>query len=470
MADRARLAVVGGDIVSEAGVFAATVLVGEDGTIAGLLAPGERVTADEVIDAAGLLVFPGGVDAHVHLNDPGLTESEDFYTGTAGAAAGGATTVLEMPQTAPLVDSPATFRDKLEAVAPKAVVDFGLWSALVPGNSDDPGQLGAVVAAGAVALKAFFCETPEMPRVNGSQLARGLRHARRLGVPVAVHSESQAVIDLETDRLRGRGVHDVQTVALSRPPEAERAAVLEVLELARASGGRLHLVHISDPATVDAIVAARRSGVDVSIETCPHYLTLSRDELTRSGVWAVCQPPLNAEDAVEGLWEALRLDLIDTIGSDHCAYTWEQKNPADRWHVAPGINGLQVSLPVLLDGALRRGVPLATVARVFSANPARRFSLAPRKGAVLPGADADLVLVDLRRTTEVAAGALFTRCPGTVYDGMSFAGRVVRTMVRGTTVYVDDGRPRIEVEPGFGRFLRPASAIDSGEPRLPRTA
>jgi allantoinase len=294
-----------------------------------------------------------------------------------------------------------------------------------------------------------------MPRLSGEQLATAFRTARGLGIPFAVHSESQAIIDLERERLRRQSANDLLSVARSRPPEAEREAVRQVVELARASRARLHLVHISDPETVVMIVRARLAGVDVSIETCPHYLSLSREDLERIGVWGVCQPPLNGPGAVDGMWRVLQLGYIDNIASDHCAYTWEEKNPTDAWAVAPGINGIQLSLPVVVHEARRRGVPLNLVARLFSANPARRFSLYPKKGAILPGSDADLVFVDPESSLKVAANRLFTRCPGSAYDGMSFQSRVVRTMLRGTTVYSDDGGPRIEVEPGFGESLRP---------------
>lgn len=449
---RATMAVVGGRIVTESAVFDATILI-HDGKIAGLMDPASPVSAQSVLDASGLLIFPGGVDTHSHLNDPGLTESEDFLTGTSGAAAGGYTTVLEMPQTIPLVDSVETFIQKLEAVSPKAVVDFGLYCALVPANCADAGALREIAEAGAIALKAFVCSTPEMPTVTESQLARGLSNASRFGLPVAVHCESQAVIDFERDRLQPAPSQDVNAVADSHPVEAEQEAVRSALAVARMSGGALHLVHMSDPSTVELATRAKLDRVDVSVETCPHYLTLTKDDLERAGGWGICFPPLRTAAAVEGLWRALRLGFIDSVGSDHCAYTLAQKVTADPWQVLPGINGIQLALPVLVHGALQRGVPLTWVAKVFSASPARRFSLYPQKGVVVPGADADLVFVDVGSSITARATELFTRCPGTVYEGMTFGARIRRTMVRGSTVYVDDGEPAIVAQPGSGRFL-----------------
>ncbi len=449
----ASTAVVGGKLVTESAVFEATVFVDEEGRISGLVDPRVPVSAEQTLDASGSLVFPGGVDSHSHLNDPGLTASEDFLTGTSGAAAGGYTTVLEMPQTLPLVDSVETFEQKLQAVAPKAVVDFGLYCALVPGNCDDPDALQAIAEAGAVALKSFVCDTPEMPTMSESQLAKGMGNARRLGLPVAVHCESQAVIDFHTERLWREGPPDVYMVAGTHPLEAEQESVRAALAVAGMSGGSLHLVHMSDPSTVELASVAKLHGVDVSVETCPHYLTLTREDLHRVSGWGLCFPPLRTAAAVEGMWRALQLGFIDNVGSDHSAYTKDQKVTADPWKVLPGINGIQLALPVLVHGAMQRGIPLTTVAKAFSTGPARRFSLHPRKGDIRPGSDADLVFVDIESSITARAEDLYTRCPGTAYEGMTFDARVVRTMVRGATVYVDEGEPAILAKPGSGAFL-----------------
>ena len=449
----AATAVVGGTVVTEAGVFEGTVLISPGGTISGLVSPGVPVAAAETLDVSGLHVFPGGVDTHSHFNDPGLTESEDFLTGTSGAAAGGYTTVLEMPQTLPLVDSVETFLEKLDAVRQKAVVDFGLYCALVPRISSDEDALDQIAKAGAIGLKGFVCDTPEMPQLSASQLARGLQNANRVGLRVAIHAESQAIIDINTERLRREGVPDPYAVAGAHPVAAEEEAVRMVLTVAKAVGGSIHLVHLTDPATVRLASQAKSDGVDVSIETCPHYLALTREDMKASGGWGLCYPPLRTKEAVNGLWTALKLGQIDAIGSDHCAYRLEEKVASDPWQVLPGITGVQYALPVLVHEALQRGVPLSAVARAFSANPARNFSLYPKKGDIRPGADADLVLVDINSEITARAEDMFTRCPGTVYEGMTFGARVRRTMVRGRTTYVDEGRPEIVVPPGSGMFL-----------------
>jgi allantoinase len=290
-----------------------------------------------------------------------------------------------------------------------------------------------------------------------SDLIVGLTNARKIGRTVAVHCESQAVIDFHTERLRQAKAKDVYELAAARPPEAEAEAVRAVLALAKISGGSLHLVHMSDPTTVEFADSAKREGVDVSIETCPQYLILTKEDLKRITVWGVCQPPLHTDTAVKGMWKVLKKGLIDNVASDHCAYSYEEKM-IDPWRVAPGITGIQVALPALVDGALRNEVPLSMIAKVFSAEPARRFSLFPKKGVIYPGAYADLVFIDTSSSILARAEDFFTRCPGTAFEGMTFGAKVKRTMVRGTSVYVDEEEPEILVEPGFGQFLRPRTS------------
>lgn len=456
-------AIVGGTVVTEAGIFEATVLVAEDGTISGVVSPGQRVAAAETIDASGLHVLPGGIDTHSHFNDPGLTASEDFLSGTSGAAAGGYTTVLEMPQTEPLVDSVEAFEGKLEAVAPKAVVDFALYAALVPDTTGSE-ALTRLAEAGAIALKGFACNSTQMPTLTETDLVRGMRNARMVGLPVAIHCESQASIDAHTERVRDEGVHDAHGVADAHPLEAEERSVRSVLALTEEAGGNLHLVHMSHPATVALADRAKLRGVQVSVETCPHYLALTREHMTGGGEWGLCFPPLRTADAVEGLWRALSLGRINAIGSDHCAYELEQKLAADPWTVRPGINGIQITLPVLIDGAVKRGIPLNAIVKAFSADPARTFAL-PSKGDIRPGADADIVLVDVGAEVVATVADWYTRCPGTVWEGMTFGARVRRTFVRGTTTYVDDGEPDIVVPPGSGRFIHGGRARGLSSPR-----
>jgi allantoinase len=454
-----KTAIVGGSVVFEEGVAEATILIADDGTIEAVAKPAAPDDVDEIIDASGLHVFPGAVDPHTHLNDPGSTESEDFFSGTCGAAAGGVTTVIEMPQTIPIVVNLERFQEKLAIAREKAVVDFALWAALTAENvgSGAGSELSELSEAGAIAFKAFTAESPEQPRIPDHLLAEAMRQVTELGLLVGIHCEDQPLIDFYTARLTSEGRNDALVGADSRPAIAEIEAARRVIVLGELVGARFHLAHVSHPATIDLVTEARARGVDVTAETCPHYLRLTRDDLRRIGSYAMCNPPLRDGAALEGLWSRLAGDYIDCIGTDHCAYTVEEKANPDFWTMAAGISGMQVMFPLVLGEAVRRGVDLALLSRMFSGRPARRFGLFPKKGTIRPGSDADLALVDLGASWEVRGEELFSKAPGTAYEGYPVAARVRRTMVRGQTVFIDDGSEgRILVNAGFGEFLRPA--------------
>jgi allantoinase len=383
-----------------------------------------------------------------------MTESEDFFTGTAGAAAGGFTTVLEMPQSVPLVTTAEIFGAKLAEIEAKAVVDFGLWAAVTAENGRDGEALAALADVGAIALKAFTADSPEFPRIPNSLMAETMVRSRALGLPLGVHCETQAIIDHRTQALHKEGRNDPHVNPLSRPAQAEIDAVQRVISLAAETGAALYLVHLSHPESILSGIEARRSGVDLMLETCVHYLMLTEARLDDVGAYAMCNPPLRDEQALQALWRLLRAGEIDCVGSDHCAYTEEEKSNPDFWQVPAGISGIQVVFPLLIGEALRRGVALPRIASMTSANAARRFGLYPRKGALLPGSDADLVLVRTDSPWVVRGEDLFSKAKGTAYEGFHVAAQVVRTMVRGVTVFdVESGEASLR--PGHGQFLHP---------------
>lgn len=465
-----KVVISGGTLVTEYGTFRGDLAVDEEGRIASISAEGQALTrskAGVTIDATGLYVLPGAVDGHSHLNDPGYTDSEDFYTGTCGAAAGGVTTVLEHPLTVPLPDNLDAFMAKKDIARAKAVVDFGLWGALTPDNTADRGpkaaELAKMTEAGAVAFKGFLTYTWEIPRLDDGLLLTAFRRIARLGTPVGLHSENAEIVRYLEGYLKASGRNDPLVHGEARPELTEVEAVGRVLELSRGTGAQVHLVHLSVPEAVDLVAQARSEGQFVSAETCHHYLSLTEEALTKFGPYAKCNPPLRPSRCVEGLWERLSRGTIDSIGSDHGPFTREEKEKDSFWDVPAGLSGIQVMLPVVLSEAMRRGVPLETVVRLMSANPARIFHLYPRKGAIAPGSDADLVLVDLRRAWKVTAAELFSKDKWTPHEGWSLTARVKRTLVRGETVYEDGpadaaGGDRIKVKPGFGRFQAPIRA------------
>lgn len=448
----------GGTVVFESGARPADLLVSSAGLVEAIIPPSSPSPPYQEIDARGLLVFPGVIDAHAHLDDPPGEPGEDFLTGTRAAAAGGVTTVLDMPQSTPAVTSAEILEEKRRIVDPKALVDYGLWAGLTPENVASGTEAFALMAdAGAVGFKAFTFDSLELPAVSRADLREGLRQAHALRRIVAVHCEDASVIEAHARRLSEGGRDDPFVCSDRRPVEAELTAVRLALSAAEEAPGRIHIAHASHPAIIEAVTDARVRGVKVTAETCSHYLTLTRGAISRCGTYAVCNPPLRELDAVEGLWSLLAAGAIDFVASDHCAYSDEEKSWEDDWVTAPGISGIQIMFPLIVGEALRRGLPLQILTTRFSTAAARLFGLYPTKGSLLPGSEADLTFIDPGTTWTVRRDGLFSKAKGTAYEGIAVRSTVRRTMVRGVVVFEQarDASPHFGVEPGFGRMVRP---------------
>jgi allantoinase len=415
-----------------------------DGVIAAI-GPELEGPAREEVDARGLDVLPGVIDAHVHFNEPGRTEWEGWATGTRALAAGGATACVEMPLNAhpPTVDG-AAFDAKHAAAGRSALVDFALWGGLVPGDVD---RLDELAARGAAGFKAFMCDSgiEDFPAVDDETLRAGMERAAALGLPVAVHAERPSALGEPA----GPGWRDF---VASRPVEAELEAIATALALAEQTGCSLHVVHVSTGRGVALVAEARERGVDATCETCPHYLVLTEDDLETLGVRAKCAPPLRPAREREQLWEHLLAGRIAFVASDHSPCPPELKfvggaGAADSDDFAAawgGIAGCQSLLALLLDD--ERLAP-AAVEPLTSGSVAARFGFA--KGGLEPGADADIVLVE--RGAPHAAEPL-DRHRLSPFAGRPLRARVVRTLVRGITVFRDG---RIVAEPPLGRLITP---------------
>jgi allantoinase len=396
----------------------------EDGRIVAI-GPELELPDAEVVDARGLRVLPGAVDAHVHFNEPGRADWEGWATGTAAAAAGGTTTVVDMPLNAhpPTVDATA-FRAKLEAAEAAAVTDFALWGGLVPGNVR---RLAELAELGVVGFKAFMAPSgiEDFEAVDDGTLYDGMAEAARLGLPVAVHAENAQLVSRAP---AGRSWRDW---CASRPIVAELEAIQRAALFAEETGCSLHVVHVSTARGVRLVAEARARGVDVTCETCPHYVLFAEDDLERLGAVAKCAPPLRARGEVD----ALRAELgsVDLIASDHSPSPASMKTGDDVFAIWGGISGCQS----LLATVLTEGLPLELV----TSRPAERLRL-PGKGRLEPGYDADIVLVEPEAEWELAADELRYRHRHSPYVGRRFRSRVVRTLVRG-------GAER-------GRFVRPS--------------
>ena len=401
------------------------------------------------IDARGHLVIPGAVDAHVHLNDPGRAGWEGFDTGTRALAAGGATCAIDMPLNSlpPTLDA-ASFDAKVAAALGRARVDFALWGGLVPGDRD---RMDALAERGAVGFKAFMCPSgvDEFPAADPETLGRGMERAAALGLPVAVHAEDPAIVERLAGEAIGAGRRSMRDWAASRPVRAELAAVETALSLARDTGCALHVVHVSSPAAAGLVAAARAQGLDATCEACPHHLVLDDRDAETLGAVAKCAPPLRSSTERAGLWRRVVAGEVHLVASDHSPGPPGMKRGDDMFAVWGGISGAQTTLPLLLTHGPANGLPVERAVELVTRAPAERFGLAG-KGGLRPGADADIAIVRTGDPWELRAEELEYRHRHSPFVGRRLTARVVRTILRGVTVFGEGAVPR-----ATGRLVTP---------------
>ena len=409
--------------------------------------------AAQEIDARGLHVFPGLIDAHLHFNEPGRTEWEGAATGSRALAAGGGTLFFDMPlNSTPCTVNADAFDRKRAALAQSSITDFALWGGLVPGNVP---EMEALADRGVVGFKAFLCDSglPEFPRADDMTLLDGLREAARLGLPVAVHAESQEITQGLARRIGEQDRASVRAFLASRPVIAELEAIQRATLLAGEAGAKLHIVHVSSGRGVALAAEARAQGADVSIETCPHYLFFTEDDVERLGAVAKCAPPLRSSADQDALWTQLLAGIVNIVASDHSPAPPDMKS-GDFGRAWGGIAGVQSTLPVLLDrGHHCRELSLERISALTASEPAHRFCI-HGKGKIAVGMDADLTLVDVLRSAQLQPKDLMQRHALSPYLGSTFRGSVERTIRRGETIFAAG---QITARTG-GKFVRPSSS------------
>ena len=386
------------------------------------------------------VVMPGLVDTHVHVNEPGRTDWEGFQTATRAAAAGGVTSIFDMPlNSIPATTSLAGLQAKIDATSDKLHVDTGFWGGVVPGNT---GELARLWEAGVVGFKCFLIHSgvDEFPNVTAGDLRQAMPELARLGAPLIVHAEVPGPVEAACCQTTGAPDSSYDTFLQSRPRQAENEAVALMIELARETGCRIHIVHHSSADALPLLKRAKAFGLPLTVETCPHYLHFAAEDIPSGATEFKCCPPIRERENREQLWDALRDGTIDLIVSDHspCPPAMKLREQGDFMNAWGGISSLQFRLPIIWTEALRRGFDLAQVVEWLCSAPARQVGMEHLKGAFIEGADADVVIWNPDREFTIAPEIIQHRHKLTPYAGEALRGTVEKTFVRGRMVY-DEG-------------------------------
>jgi allantoinase len=421
-------------VVRPDGIGPATIWA-RDGRIDKVVA--ERVSGEGVVDFGALVISPGLVDCHVHMNEPGRTEWEGFETATRAAAAGGVTTLIDMPLNCiPVTTHRAALHEKLAACANQLFVDVGFWGGVVPGNS---GELVELVRAGVLGCKAFLVHSgiDEFPNCAAHDLLQALPILRELGVPLLAHAELDLGATISEPNPR-----TYQSYLESRPAAWEDAAIRLLIELCRKTGCAVHIVHLSSAGSLPALRAAKAEGLPLTVETCPHYLCLEAERIPDGATFYKCAPPIRGHENREALWRGLFEGVIDFVITDHspCTPGLKLLERGDFHAAWGGIASLQLGLPTIWSEAAGRGATLRELALWLSERPARFAGLGTVKGQIAPGFDADLVVWDPEASFRVTEQQLLFRHKLSPYVGMQQQGRVQHTYLRGRQVF-DGAQP-----------------------------
>ena len=434
----------------------ARVLIRGHPTKANILIEGGRIRSvsrrltrqfDQRIDAEGRFVIPGLVDGHAHIHDPAFPNREDFTSGSSAAVAGGVTTIVEMVLSTP-VDSPERVTAKIVEGERRSLVDFSLHAGMM--NINNLPNIPSIAQLGVRSFKTFTCKPYY---VDDHELMSLMRETTMQHSILNVHAEDEQVANVNLQKLMGDGRRDPLAHAEWKPNEAEDRAVGKVVDYAHALGARVHISHMSSAGAVATVKSAKRAGVRVSTETCPHYLTFTRRDMKKQGPYLKMNPSLKGPRDVQSLWKGLRDGTVDIVTSEHAPGTREEKEVGwtDIWKAWGGVPAIETMLPVMLsEGVNKKQVRLATVQRVCCERPAKIFGIYPRKGVIAKGADADLVVIDLKTKRKVRAEDLHYKVGWTPYEGWTMKGWPILTMIRGEVAF-EDGQ--LLGKSGSARFL-----------------
>jgi len=449
-----------GRIFTPSGFFHGGIGV-EDGRIASLGKDSTLPRADRTVDVKGNIILPGFIDAHCHCHGMERSDWEDFTTGTRAAAAGGFTTILEMPITTPPTSTVNAFREKKEVVARQAIVNFALFGGA---GSDNIDEIDGIAREGAVAFKTFM-PPPTHGREkdfwglyvkdDGSFLEM-LRAIAQTGLRSCVHAENPEIVSHLMRRVESEGRKDLGAYLESKPGITESEAISRAAMFASVTGARMHICHVCAKEAIEVVTCLRQKGQPLTAETCPHYLTFIHDAVKHLGPYAKVNPPIRHVEDRTRLWEALRTGVIDIVASDHGPFTRDLKEIGrdDIWRASMGFPALDAMIPVMLTHVNQGLISLQELVKLSSENVAKIFGLYPSKGLLQVGADADMAVVDMSRRKKLKTEEFQTKAKdvASIWDGMEVQGVPIRTIVNGTEV-MEEGT--VLGKPATGQFLRP---------------
>ncbi|MEM0074934.1 MAG: dihydroorotase [Conexivisphaerales archaeon] len=431
----------------------------DQGRVVGITKSQLPSSYDRLIDAKQNLVLPGLIDEHVHFGDPYegpggeiAARREDFASGTMAAAAGGVTTVIEMPDTIPLVTTVEVAKAKMQVIKPKAYVDFGLHGGFI-GGEDFERNIKGLYDFGLTGLKTFTCfSIPEWPPCYDGDLYEAMKVISKVGAVTLLHAENDFILSKNKAKLEKEGRKDIRAHLEWRTPIAEIEAIHRMIFFLKETRAKGLIVHTSVPEGVEDVKKAKDEGYQIYVETCPHFLFMTEEDVIKKGPWAKCAPPPRDKERVARLWKMVEKGYVDTLGSDHAPYTKEEKMAGyeNIWNTGNGVADIEATLPLMIDAVNKGRISLRMFIQIACENPARLFGLYPRKGALQVGSDADIAIVDPKASFIISNENTKSKCGWTVYDGTRVQGKVVMTLVRGSTV-MENGD--ITGKQGFGRFV-----------------
>ena len=421
---------------------------------------------ETVLDAGGNPVLPGVVDTHVHVRDPGHRERGTFVTETKAAAAGGVTCFLEHPISAPPPYSPEILRNRIRVAAPQGLVDYAFFGAA---GAEFPDEVAKVAREGIVAFKTFLHEAPEgreeefrgLTMANDGAMLDGFRAVAKTGLILTIHAENNDIIQRLIRQVRSEGKVGFEYHYKSRPPITEIETVAKLIMFARETGARVSFAHISTPEAAELVKKAKQQGLEVYLETCPHYLFLTQDAIDKYGPYAKGNPPLRSRESMEKLWDYVTDGSVDFIGSDHGPFlvSEKEKGMKDIFTAAAGPACIEMTLPLMLTAVRDGKLTMRRMIQILCENPARTFGLWPRKGAIRVGGDADFTIVDMKNEYVVNNRDFVTQSRDTspMYNGFRLVGRPIHTIVRGRIIMRD--RKIDDSAQGWGQVMKPEWAL-----------